>query len=500
MTAVEGCRLIAQEIWRVERPPEPFFVHGLSAERAVRDRLQKTALELAPDAALSPGIAALLKAIHFGHDDPLTILERTEAMIAGEYPGEFAGTTELIQRSGALALRLLIVQCIGGRLGRWAVRSPEIPDARTARALYKDLGQSTWSQYRALLETSEELIAGRRFREAASSLFDADRLVRTSAGLLRAATALTQCGDYISALWTVRACLLEPRSGFESAAAIERALRLESRLRAVIEGRAAVPLSEEEARMVLGDAAPPVAVPRKATTPGRPKPTAELIHRPALPARLPRTPAAPPPLRASEAFAAASTQVGGLPPERALPPRGSTLPPPLAPRRSTLPPSKKHAVMLAAERAEAPFSTERVQPSAPTSVLPRAASRNVQVAELLELEELKTDVPPPPSARAAILGAAEGMAQVAAAPLEPARLVSETFELERIDIEEEIELELDERAPAPSAIKAEPISEEWVVQPPLEDLPTDTSMPRPPSNLPQPCVYEITERIRPRAP
>src|SRR5262245_30239520 len=224
VTSVEGCRQIAQEIWRVERPAEPFFVHGLNSERAVRDRLQKTAMEVAAQPDVPEALTETLNAINFANDDPLSILERTETMITVFRPSAYASCEDLIQGSGpsgALVLRLLIVQSIGGRLGRWAVRNPEIPDARTARALYKDLGEAHWSQYRALLETSEELAAQQRFREAASSLLDADRLVRTAAGLLRAATALTKAGDYISALWTTRACLLEQRTSFESPASLE---------------------------------------------------------------------------------------------------------------------------------------------------------------------------------------------------------------------------------------------------------------------------------------
>jgi hypothetical protein len=509
VTSIEGCRQIAHEIWRVERPAEPFMVHGLCSERAVRERLQKTAMELEQSAEVPDEVALKLMAINFTTDDPLSILERTETMIAQYRPGAHASCEDLIQgagRAGALVMRLLIVQSIGGRLGRWAVRSPEIPDARTARALYKDLGDATWSQYRALLETSEELFATARFREAAASLLDADRLVRTAAGLLRASTALTKIGDYISALWTIRACLLEQRGSFESPGALERALRLESRLRAVIEGRSSVPLSIDESRMLLGEEDPPLLLTAKKSDIMKPKPTAELIQR------------TPPPLRKSAAFSVAPTKVEGQKTEPLSPKAElAKLPPPLKPRKSTLPPNRRHVVMLEAERLEAPLLTEQVDfaemdanteipPSPPVRAALTGASEVITakhvIGDFRPLIARATTLPPSPLHRSLLREETDELRQTwdeaRVVTGEPAQLVSETYELERIsidaggEIEIDVELDLDD-------FKAEPLEpNDWIVQPALEDLPTDTSMPRPPSVIPAPAIYEITERIRDR--
>src|SRR5262245_4759512 len=122
MSAAEACRQIAHEVWRAERSSEPFAVHGLNSEHAVRDRLKKFALDLQASGDLPLTLRPELAAINFASDAPLSILERCEA---------------LIERSGRAAqalARMLIVQSIAGRLGRWAVHSAEIPDARTGRA------------------------------------------------------------------------------------------------------------------------------------------------------------------------------------------------------------------------------------------------------------------------------------------------------------------------------------------------------------------------------
>lgn len=262
--SVEVCRLLAAEIWRTERVHEGLGLAGLNSESAVRDRLRKLGRELIAARALPDALLLRLSTVGWAEEDPLALLDKTEQLMALHRPGGYAGPDALLEGADPVTLlliRALVLQSIGGRLGRWAVRSPEIPDARTARALYRGLGEVEWQQYRALLSAAEALFVDGRYREAAASLLDADRLVRTAAGLLRATVALTKAGDFISALWAVRAALLEPHSGFESGEAHLRARRIEGKLRAIIEGRAEVPLTPEEGQLLLGEE-PPLPGPR----------------------------------------------------------------------------------------------------------------------------------------------------------------------------------------------------------------------------------------------
>src|SRR5687767_7211384 len=123
VSAIEACRQLAHEIWRVERPSEPFVVHGLISERTVRERLQKTAMELEAQKDVPDALALKLMGINFSSDDPLSILERTEEMVSLFKPGTYLSADHLIEGSGTsivLTLRLLIVQSLAGRLGRWA--------------------------------------------------------------------------------------------------------------------------------------------------------------------------------------------------------------------------------------------------------------------------------------------------------------------------------------------------------------------------------------------
>jgi hypothetical protein len=282
-SSVEAARMLGAEVWRAERPHEAFSVSGLNSERAVRERLQKIAMDLEGLDYLPDVTAIQLIAIGWAKDDPLTILQKTERMLSTHRTGPVSSIDELLDpadKPTVFLTRLIVVQSIAGRLGKWSVRAPEIADARTARALFKDLGETNYAQYRALLTASDALIHTGRFRDAALSMLDADRLVRTAAGLLRAATALTRAGDYVGALWCVRACLLEANASFESQDAVLRAHRLEGRLRAIFEGRAVAPLAADESKLLLGEV--------KGTEPrtlvgGEPKPQPDPGRRTTLP-------------------------------------------------------------------------------------------------------------------------------------------------------------------------------------------------------------------------
>jgi hypothetical protein len=465
LTSIEICRQAAQEVWRVERAAEPFFVHGLSSERSVRERLQRTAMELLASTALTESFERELRAINFSTDDPLSVLERTEALLAHFLPGHWSSPEDLFQSTGArmqLALRLLIVQCVAGRLGKWAVRPQEIPDARIARSLHKGLGVSKWAQYRALLDASEELLSAGRHREAATSLLDADRLVRTASGLLKAATALTTAGDYISALWTVRTCLLEQRSTFESNQSLEKALRLEQRLCAVIEGRAEIPLTTSEAEILLDQ-------------PKKPRPTAELIQRTA-PRKLPTPVVSPPPLRSSKAFSAAPTKVD-------VPRIQAVSPPPLIKTERLLIQPRPIAHALSELDAVLPSRNAvdfvRANP-------PEAITAKNEIKAVRSLVSRRPTLPPS-SAHRRVLLAERG---------DGSRTWEEAPITQNLELEDAIEIEIDLHSELHPELHPELHLE---LQPELENLPTDTSMPVPPV-LTMPSVHEITERIRARAP
>jgi hypothetical protein len=256
MSSVDACRLIAAEIWRAERPHAHFGLSGLNSEQAVRERLQKLAMELEAIDELPDLLALQLVGVGWTRDEPLTLLEKTERMVSSHCIRRFTLPDDLLRDRDPITFqvaRLLIVQCVAGRLGLWAVRTGEIPDARFARAMLKDVSDADWSEYRALIDASEELYRLGRHRDAAIALLSADRLVRTAAGLLQSAVSLTKAGDYMSALWAVRAALLEPKSAFESPHAYLKAHKIEGRLRAIIDGRSSVPLAEDEARLLAGE-------------------------------------------------------------------------------------------------------------------------------------------------------------------------------------------------------------------------------------------------------
>jgi hypothetical protein len=399
---VEACRRFAAEIWRAERPHEHLGVHALNTEVTVRERLQKIAMELDAMPVVADGVQRTLLTIDWLGDDPLSILERTEQMLMIDWPYGWVSVDDMLAHASPATMvlvRLLLVQSIAGRLGRWAVRTGEIPDARTARTLYKDLGEAHWSQYRALMNASAELIEAGRHRDAAISLLDADRLVRTPAGLLKAAVQLGKAGDFISALWAIRAALLEQRASFETLDARDNALEIELRLRAIIEGRAAVPLALDEVELLgegegEGEGASESedrteAEEHAPTQPGfaTPKPTAVLMMPAHMRSRSPRRAATiqdrgrdddgvptlveaapgdeateippgdeatevPPerPIRLSQTTEPIPVSVAHVVPTNVVAPAAVR---PLAHRTPTLPPSSAHRSLLAAEKRAA---------------------------------------------------------------------------------------------------------------------------------------------------
>jgi hypothetical protein len=254
LSPVDACRILAGEVFRRERRIENLRTGGLNTEKAVRQRLMSMAMELSRTRGLDDGVALSLYALRWNEDDPLTILEKTEALLERTCREPLATPGSLLRiadRTVGLLARLLVLQCLAGRLGRWAVRSGELLDARTARGRYRDLGTPEWSQYCRLTDEASAAFQAGDHRLAATKVFDADRLVRTPSMLLLAAVSLCRVKDFVGALWTVRTCLLEPEESFENEAAFKKAKTLELRLREIVEGRIRVPLDTGE-RELLG--------------------------------------------------------------------------------------------------------------------------------------------------------------------------------------------------------------------------------------------------------
>lgn len=270
ITPVEACRVLAGEVFRRERDVDNLRTGGLNSEKAVRQRLQSMAMELMRVPDLDDKIALHLYAIQWNDEDPLTILEKTESLVEKLRRERVAGAGTLLRgndRVSDLAVRLLILQGIAGRVGRWAVRAGEIPDARTARSHYRDLEKPEWSSYCSLIEEANEAFAVGDHATVVSKIFDADRLVRTPASLVMAAVSLCRLGDFVGALWAIRTCLLEPLEAFESEAAHRKAKTLEQRVREIVEGRSCVPLDAEERRLVGADSGVVEAQPAPEGTP-----------------------------------------------------------------------------------------------------------------------------------------------------------------------------------------------------------------------------------------
>lgn len=235
---VERLRAQARAIWRGEVAALGDF-SGLCSEAAVRARLVAGAKHAAEQLEESdPRRAALT--LPFEHAPPLSLLEATEGLLTRHPNLE------------APAGPLLLVQCLAGRLGRWAVRAEEVPDARIARALFRDTQPAQGQTRAALIERGAAALAQGAHREAIRRYLEADRILRTPDGLLRTAIALCRLSDHVGALWAIRAALLEPPSSFESPEARGAAETLERRLREVVDVRRAAPLDPDESKVLRG--------------------------------------------------------------------------------------------------------------------------------------------------------------------------------------------------------------------------------------------------------
>ncbi len=233
MTAVEICRKMAREIWLGDRKVSGFRVQGLNTTGAVRERLRAIAGQIPKEPGLNRRLALFLASVDWEREASELILKKTEEMLDRTVGGSYRSIDGLLSSSGhnaEMGLGLMVVQSLAGRLGLWAVRSEERPDAEVAKRLSWGLGAPDWGRYNALNQQAQSLAESLNFQEAARCLMDADRLVRTPAGLIQASACLCQVRDYPGALWAIRAALLEPEKSFESDRSIEKARELHDRL------------------------------------------------------------------------------------------------------------------------------------------------------------------------------------------------------------------------------------------------------------------------------
>lgn len=238
MPPAEAARRLAFDIWCGDQTHVGFHVGGLNQERAVRDRLEWLRDAVDP-AHVTPDAFSALSAVRIDTADPLAILEASEEAVAACFPSRVRGSAALLDAAPpALAVvRILVVQSLAGRLGRWAVRDHEVADARTARSLARQLGPIRPRTSEAeLLAEAKALFGSSRFDEAAIRFLEVDRLRRSPDALFKAALALWKGEHYEHALWAIRACLLEDIHSFDTPDALLKAQIVESSLEAISSG------------------------------------------------------------------------------------------------------------------------------------------------------------------------------------------------------------------------------------------------------------------------
>lgn len=166
------------------------------------------------------------------------ILEATERAIDAAMPAYYPTTVSLMEAmtlASWVLIELLIVQSIAARQGRWPVRELELADARTARDLIAPAGPR--ERLPELVAAAGDAYRADRPEVAAGLLVEADAIERSPVLLLQLAVALWRAGRIAHALHAVRACLLEEPARFPSPDSLLSAVRVESSLRRVADGR-----------------------------------------------------------------------------------------------------------------------------------------------------------------------------------------------------------------------------------------------------------------------
>jgi hypothetical protein len=288
LDAVDACRGLTADVWAGRRDRAVWEAAGLNAEDVVRARLRGVVQDVLQEPGLSQVAHGELSRVDVVHDAAVDVLARTEAVVRLQLGRRYASPQALLHGAGKLTfhlVRLLVLQGLAGRLGVWAVTPDGVPDARLAHRLVRGPAAPGWGQFRGLLRQAKVAYEAGRFAAAAALYLDVDRMVRTAAGLLRAATALGRSGDLEGARWAIRACLLEPPHRFEGAEAYAQAEALARRLDAQARPEAppAAPRGASLFDAVL--LTPPASVP-EGPPPAAPSSTA-----------LTPAPSAPPPAR-----------------------------------------------------------------------------------------------------------------------------------------------------------------------------------------------------------
>jgi hypothetical protein len=252
-TAVEACVRVAEEIWQGARTHLSERLGGLASEDAVRSRLRVLAGPLNKAQDLTPDARAIFERIDFVRDDPLAVREQCEALVAAQLPGRFASLEPIAEETRSTpkrVTRLVIVQSVAGRLGRWAVRDGEIDDAKLARGLFRRAPSREDADREALVEAAEAAFREGRLDDATRLLLEADRARRSPDVLYKLAVARFRASAHAEARWAIRACLLEDVEEFEGPEALLRAHAVESGLAALAEQapreRAAPPATLED--------------------------------------------------------------------------------------------------------------------------------------------------------------------------------------------------------------------------------------------------------------
>ena len=209
---------VALDLWRAARDPEPWHVHGLNGEPAVRRRLAW----LAGHAVGAP--AHILSAVELidWHRDSAHAIRATVRILAAQITN--------VSTDWARALvHLVVVQRLAARTGWWPAGSEEAEDAEIARLLYADTDHPPRPLAETLRLAREHHGVGRS-RWALQAWLSADRLHRTPLPLVQVASLLRQAGDLRSACWAVRVALLEPRETFDAPGTYAQARALATQL------------------------------------------------------------------------------------------------------------------------------------------------------------------------------------------------------------------------------------------------------------------------------
>jgi hypothetical protein len=201
--AIEAARGIAGEVWSRCRALSRLRLRGLNSEKAVRRRLQETAGPIADDAEWMEAPAEEL-------------VERSEQALSMACPGAWPSADRLLHGvAGAaqVALDLVVIQSLAARMGHWR---PTRHERRDAAIAYRHVAARSpgFEEYRDLLSRARRSAKTGDHEAAVRHRFAADRLVRTAANLVDAASSLCRLGDRRAALWSLRVALLEPNASF----------------------------------------------------------------------------------------------------------------------------------------------------------------------------------------------------------------------------------------------------------------------------------------------